>query len=87
MPLESTSVVLKTYTGQNLKVLGQLTVDVQYEQQRHSLPLLVVTGTFSITPKFSKRSKSFSIASRNAYGTGRGLKYLGLASGFRVNFA
>jgi len=44
MPLESTSVVLKTYTGQNLKVLGQLTVDVQYEQQRHSLPLLVVTG-------------------------------------------
>ena len=43
-PLESTSVVLKTYTGQNLRVLGQLTVDVQYEQQRNSLPLLVVTG-------------------------------------------
>ena len=43
-PLESTSVVLKTYTGQNLRVFGQLTVDVQYEQQRNSLPLLVVTG-------------------------------------------
>jgi len=38
---ESTSVVLKTYTGQNPRMLGgKLTV----EEQGHSLPLLMVTG-------------------------------------------
>ncbi len=35
---------LKTYTGHQLKVLGQLLVQVQYGDQTRQLPLLVVSG-------------------------------------------
>ena len=42
--LEHTSVLLKTYSGRNLSVLGQIVVTVTYCEQSHRLPLLVVGG-------------------------------------------
>ena len=42
--LEHTSVLLKTYSGGNLSVLGQIVVTVTYREQSHRLPLLVVGG-------------------------------------------
>ena len=42
--LENTGIQLKTYTGEELRVLGQIQVHVKYENQEHQLPLLVVEG-------------------------------------------
>ena len=42
--LKASQVVLKTYSGESLKVLGQFAVQVQYDDQRSCLPLLVVSG-------------------------------------------
>lgn len=44
LPLEGVRVKLKTYTGENIPVLGQFTVTVQYEDQVNELPLIVVEG-------------------------------------------
>ena len=42
--LEEADLSLATYTGERLKVLGQVTVQVEYEGQRSSLPLIIVDG-------------------------------------------
>ena len=45
IPLEDTDVVLRTYTGERLKVLGQAMVAVQHQQNPAvTLPLIVVAG-------------------------------------------
>jgi len=44
MPLQSTSIVPKTYTGENLELEGQAMVQVKYDQEVKLL-LLVVEGT------------------------------------------
>ena len=44
-PLKQTAVLLKTYTGEPVKVLGELTAAVRYGKQCCTLPLLVVSGT------------------------------------------
>ena len=44
-PLSPSNVNLVTYTGEKLKVLGSLNVQVQYNSQCLTLPLLVVQGT------------------------------------------
>ncbi len=44
VPLEGARVKLKTYTGENIPVLGQFTVTVQYQDQVNELPLIVVEG-------------------------------------------
>ena len=36
--------MLKTYTGEPIKVLGTFNATVKYENQQHNLPLLVVDG-------------------------------------------
>ena len=41
---ESTSVILATYTGEKISVLGQIMVDVKYGKQHKQLPLYVVKG-------------------------------------------
>ena len=45
MPLQDTTVNLKTYTGTPLKVLGAMNASVSYGQQSVKLPLLVIEGT------------------------------------------
>ena len=46
IPLETTSMVLKTYTGELLKIRGQVMVKVTYQgQEVNHLPLLVVEGS------------------------------------------
>ena len=46
IPLETTSMVLKTYTGEMLKIRGQVMVKVTYQgQEVDQLPLLVVEGS------------------------------------------
>ena len=46
IPLETTSMVLKTYTGEMLKIRGQVMVKVTYQgQEVDHLPLLVVEGS------------------------------------------
>ena len=42
--LNKAKVKLRTYSGEMLKVLGSITVDVNYEAQKAQLPLLVVAG-------------------------------------------
>ena len=42
--LRPTTVTLHTYTGEKLALLGSITVDVQYQEQRRTLSLLVVAG-------------------------------------------
>ena len=42
--LKPAAVTLRTYTGQRMSVVGQLTVLVKYQSQSHSLPLLIVAG-------------------------------------------
>ena len=42
--LKKTNVKLHTYSGELLKVLGSITIDVVYEGQNEKLPLLVVAG-------------------------------------------
>ena len=44
-PLQKSSLTLRTYTGQPLQVLGQLTVDVSYHSQQGSYTLYVVKGS------------------------------------------
>ena len=44
LPLEKSGIVLRTYTGEEAKSKVSCTVDVSYEGQEHSLPLLVVPG-------------------------------------------
>ena len=44
MKLEKCDTLLKTYTGEKLRVLGQMQVQVKYNCQEQSLPLLVVAG-------------------------------------------
>lgn len=43
--LQTSSVRLRTYTGEWLKVLGSITVTVEYRGQREKLKLLVVSGS------------------------------------------
>ena len=40
--LQSTEVRLKTYSGEYITVLGSINVEVTYNHQRATLPLLVV---------------------------------------------
>ena len=42
---DASSRKLQMYTGEKLNVLGSITIDVEYQTQRHTLPLLVVAGT------------------------------------------
>ena len=42
--LKRFEILLKTYTGEKLPVLGQILVQVKYNGQVHQLPLLVVAG-------------------------------------------
>ena len=44
-PLQPSNVKLRTYTGEELKVLGSLTTEVQYLNQKARLHLLVVAGS------------------------------------------
>ena len=43
--LNSTDVTLHTYTGESIVVLGSLEVDVSYEVEMFTLPLIVVQGS------------------------------------------
>jgi len=43
-PVQNSSVKLKTYNGTPLKVLGTMSVSVNFESQTVTLPLLVVSG-------------------------------------------
>ena len=42
--LETSTMVLKTYTGEALQVLGEAAVKVQYGKQEAKLPVVVVSG-------------------------------------------
>ncbi len=41
-PLQETTLKLRTYTGETLQIHGAITVDVTYNDQTDTLPLLVV---------------------------------------------
>ena len=43
-PLHSSSVLLRTYTGEQLTLVGQVSVNVSYGGKCHRLPLLIVLG-------------------------------------------
>lgn len=43
--LRDTPIKLKTYTGEKITVIGVADVQVEYQGQKRSLPLLVVEGT------------------------------------------
>lgn len=43
-PLSPADIKLRTYLGENLRVLGVTTVEVHYGQRSASLPLVVVQG-------------------------------------------
>ena len=43
--LQPSSVKLRTYTGEELKVQGAISITVEYEDQKETLSLLVVAGT------------------------------------------
>ena len=43
-PLEKTNIVLKTYTGQSIPVLGTTTIKARYENQEADLAIIVVDG-------------------------------------------
>ena len=43
-PLQKSSIVLTTYSGEKLKVLGQTETSVSYNGQEAVLPLVVVEG-------------------------------------------
>ena len=45
LPLQQTSVRLRTYTGQAVSVLGQVLVKVQYNKVNETVPLQVVKGS------------------------------------------
>ena len=42
---DASSRKLQMYNGEKLNVLGSITIDVEYQTQRHTLPLLIVAGT------------------------------------------
>ena len=42
--LKYSNAMLKTYTGEHIKVLGSIDVNVTYKNQKKQLPLLVVSG-------------------------------------------
>ena len=42
--LEETTIPLRTYSGESLKVLGRVEVEVLYKEQKAQLPLIVVAG-------------------------------------------
>lgn len=44
MTLEKSSVILKTYSGESLPVLGEVVVRVTHESQVVDLPVLVIKG-------------------------------------------
>ena len=44
VPLASPSVVLHTYTGEAMSVLGEMKVEVEYKDQHYNLTLMVVKG-------------------------------------------
>ena len=44
-PLQETTLKLHTYTGETLQIHEAMTVDVTYNDQTDTLPLLVVEGT------------------------------------------
>ena len=43
--LQPSSTKLRTYSGEELEVIGNISVQVRYEDQQEELPLLVVRGT------------------------------------------
>ena len=45
LSLQETTLKLRTYTGETLQIHGAITVDVTYNDQTVTLPLLVVEGT------------------------------------------
>ena len=44
-PLQSTTVKLRTYTGSEIPVVGELTVRVRHQDQQLELPLVIVAGS------------------------------------------
>ena len=42
--LQSTDIALTTYTGESLNIMGTYNVQVCYQSQVHTLPLIVVKG-------------------------------------------
>ena len=44
LPLQHTNILLNTYSGERLPVLGQLSVNIQYKHQEEELPLYVIKG-------------------------------------------
>ena len=42
--LNKSNIKLRTYSGEFLKVLGSITVDVAYENQNKQLPIIVIEG-------------------------------------------
>ena len=44
LPLKPTEVILTTYTGEKIKPLGEVKVDVEYANRNYSLPLLIVNA-------------------------------------------
>ena len=44
VPLENSTTVLKTYSGESLPILGRLIVDVKVDQQVSKLPLTIIKG-------------------------------------------
>ncbi|KAI4895153.1 hypothetical protein NFI96_009265 [Prochilodus magdalenae] len=44
LPLEESKMQLSTFSGENIPLLGQVTVKVKYEDQRANLPLVIVRG-------------------------------------------
>ena len=44
LPLQHTNVLLNTYSGERLPVLGQLSVNVHYKHHEEKLPLYIIKG-------------------------------------------
>ncbi len=44
-PIQKSSIKLRTYTGEPLKILGAIEIQVNYQGQMEQLPLLVVSGS------------------------------------------
>ena len=42
LPLQPLQVKLRTYTGQSIQVLGEISVDITCQGSKHTLPLLLV---------------------------------------------
>ena len=45
VPLQHSDTTLRTYTGEGIKVLGQVMVQIEFGNQEAKLPLLVVLGS------------------------------------------